>query len=167
VAHTEDGALDPQHDAAIGVGDGEVAVREAEGLLGDGQWHHVRRTELLRQHCHWCWRSSAVGRRHREQGIGGFDAVKDALRLLAHLVLGASAFGMQGVFDSPWFLPGVPRPPRGGAICSGNKRVGPAIILLGCVFRPSDKCESVNHSIYGSKRNGISNASTNFPRKGL
>ena len=67
VADAEDGALDPQHDGAVGVGDGEVAVGEADGLLGHRQGHHVRRAELRGHHRHRGRRrrrrASVVGRR--------------------------------------------------------------------------------------------------------
>lgn len=68
MADTEDGALDLQHGGAVGVGDGEVAVGEADGLLGHRQGHHVRRTELRGHHRHGGRRrrrTSVVRRRHR------------------------------------------------------------------------------------------------------
>jgi hypothetical protein len=75
VADAEDGAPDPQHDGAVGVGDGEVAVGEADGLLGHRQRHHVRRAELRGHHRHRRRRrrrrrGGSVGRRHRI-GIAG------------------------------------------------------------------------------------------------
>lgn len=59
----EDGALDLEHDGAVGIGDGEVAVGEAERLLGHRQRHHVGRAELVphhRQRRRWGSTSSAV-----------------------------------------------------------------------------------------------------------
>jgi hypothetical protein len=72
VPQAEDGALDLEHEAAVGVGDGEVAVGDAEGLLGHRQRHHVRGAELVphhRQRRRWGWGSAGRRERHRSAGL--------------------------------------------------------------------------------------------------
>lgn len=66
VADAEEGALDVEDDVVVGVGDGEVAVGEADGLLGHRQRHHVRRAVLRANHHHRLRRPRRHGRRRRQ-----------------------------------------------------------------------------------------------------
>ena len=61
VPDAEDLALHPEHDVPVDVGDGEVAVGDADGLLGHGQIHRVRGAELRAHHGN----RARAGRRRR------------------------------------------------------------------------------------------------------
>lgn len=95
VVDADEGALDPDHDGAVGVGDGEVALSQAILLL-HAQLHHVGRAEMRGHHRHRLDDASAgLRRRWRWEGRRRHQG----LAVAASSARGWSSVWIRGSYD--------------------------------------------------------------------